>query len=178
MFTKHIIYLSGIALLLNAPLSMAETRWASSNNQYHQLALASSTTKATPSILSTEQQDANKHTAITFIEQLFNHANLNVIDEYIGSTYIQHNPQVADGIEGVRAFATSFLQKYPHHRVDIKRVLVDNDYVILHMQSTLEPNTRSSAIVDIFRFENGKIVEHWDVIQEVPKEAANNNTMF
>ena len=75
--------------------------------------------------------------------------------------------------------AVTFLkEKFPNSRSEIKRAWAEGDYVILHVHSVREPGQRGRAIVDIFRLENGKIVEHWDVIQDVPEKSANDNTMF
>jgi len=68
--------------------------------------------------------------------------------------------------------------KFPNNRSEIKRIFADGDYVILHVHAVREPGARGNAIVDIFKLENGKIVEHWDVRQEIPEQAANANTMF
>ncbi len=73
----------------------------------------------------------------------------------------------------------SFLrEKFPALRSEIKRAFAEGDYVILHVHSVREPGQRGRAIVDIFRLEHGKIAEHWDVIQDVPEKAANQNGMF
>ena len=84
----------------------------------------------------------------------------------------------ADGIEGFKAFIAMRKEKTPHARSEIKRAFADGDFVILHVESHREPGDRGVAIVDIFRLENGKIVEHWDVIQPIPEKSANSNGMF
>ncbi|BBC35043.1 hypothetical protein SGFS_063370 [Streptomyces graminofaciens] len=68
--------------------------------------------------------------------------------------------------------------EYPELKFDFKRVIGENDLVVLHYRRTLSATDRGTAVMDIFRFENGKIVEHWDVIQDVPETSANDNTMF
>jgi predicted SnoaL-like aldol condensation-catalyzing enzyme len=76
-------------------------------------------------------------------------------------------------------FEVGFLrEKFPQSRSEIKRVWAEGDYVILHVHAVRIPGTRGSAIVDVFKLENGKVVEHWDVIQEIPEKAANTNGMF
>ena len=95
-----------------------------------------------------------------------------------GPRYTQHNPNAADGPEGLKAFLGFLREKFPSSKSEIKRVFAEGDYVILHVHAIREPGQRGSAIVDIFKLENGKIVEHWDVVQPVPETAANNNTMF
>jgi predicted SnoaL-like aldol condensation-catalyzing enzyme len=95
-----------------------------------------------------------------------------------GPHYVQHNPRAADGIEGFKAFIGFLKAKFPNYHSEIKKVFADGDYVILHVHNVPAPGQRGAAIVDIFRLENGKVVEHWDVRQEIPEKSANNNTMF
>jgi predicted SnoaL-like aldol condensation-catalyzing enzyme len=103
----------------------------------------------------------------------------NAFRSYAGPTYRQHNPLIEDGMEGVRKFVAWIVAAHPDAHAEIKRVFADGDYVILHSHwHGLSDNPRGEAVVDIFRLENGKLVEHWDVIQSIPETAANNNTMF
>ena len=95
---------------------------------------------------------------------------------YVGPVYIQHNPRAPDGAEAAVRFLTQVTT--PDSISEIKRVVAENDLVVLHVHSRSNAQDRGRAIVDIFRVENGKIVEHWDVIQPVPEQAANINTMF
>ena len=95
-----------------------------------------------------------------------------------GPRYTQHNPNAADGPEGLKAFLGFLREKFPQSKSEIKRVFAEGDYVILHVHAVREPGTRGRAIIDIFRLENGKIVEHWDVAQDIPEKAANANGMF
>jgi predicted SnoaL-like aldol condensation-catalyzing enzyme len=98
---------------------------------------------------------------------------------YAGACYRQHNPLIEDGMEGVRKFVGWISSTRPDAHGDIKRVFSDGDYVILHSHwHGLSDNPGGEAVVDIFRLENGKMVEHWDVIQPIPETAANGNTMF
>jgi predicted SnoaL-like aldol condensation-catalyzing enzyme len=91
----------------------------------------------------------------------------------------RHRPD-AYGLLAVsfRKFIGFLREKFPNSHSDIKRSFVDGDYVILHVHAVREPGTRGNAIVDIFKLENGKIVEHWDVVQAIPETPANSNTMF
>jgi predicted SnoaL-like aldol condensation-catalyzing enzyme len=98
--------------------------------------------------------------------------------KHLGPYYRQHNPGAADGAEAYIAFMKWLKQTYPDLHVDTKRIIAEGDYVVLHSHTTRKPGDRGMAVVDIFRLENGKIVEHWDVVQEVPEKSANNNTMF
>ena len=94
------------------------------------------------------------------------------------ASYIQHNPSAADGPEGLKGFIAFLKDKFPNNKSEIKRIFADGDYVIVHVHAVREPGTRGNAIIDIFRLENGKVVEHWDVVQPIPEKAANNNGMF
>ena len=100
------------------------------------------------------------------------------VAKYLGLHYRQHNPGAGDGPEPFIATVKRFVQILPELRMEPKRIIAEGDYVVLHSHLILKPGDRGSAVVDIFRLENGKIVEHWDVVQEVPETSANNNTMF
>jgi predicted SnoaL-like aldol condensation-catalyzing enzyme len=123
-------------------------------------------------------QEANKKTVLEFYEAGLNKKDFDAAAKFFGPHYIQHNPTAPDGIEGFKAFLGFLREKFPDSRSEIKRAFADGDYVILHVHSVREKGARGRAIVDIFRLENGKIVEHWDVAQEIPEKAANTNGMF
>jgi predicted SnoaL-like aldol condensation-catalyzing enzyme len=125
-----------------------------------------------------QQLEANKKNVVEFYNQALNEKNFDAASKYLGARYTQHNPVAADGPEGLKGFLGFLRDKFPHSRSEIKRVFAEGDYVILHVHSVREPGTRGRAIIDIFRLENGKIVEHWDVVQDVPEKAANSNGMF
>ena len=126
----------------------------------------------------TAQEEANKNVVVDFYEKAINQKDFEAASKHFGNRYVQHNPVAADGPEGLKAFLGFLKEKFPQSRSEIKRVFADGDYVILHVHAVREPGTRGSAIVDIFKLEGGKIVEHWDVIQPIPEKAANNNSMF
>jgi predicted SnoaL-like aldol condensation-catalyzing enzyme len=100
------------------------------------------------------------------------------VAKYLGPHYRQHNPGAADGPEPFIRFVKRFAQTYPDFRMESKRIIAEGNYVVLHSHMIRKPGDRGMAVVDIFRLENGKIVEHWDVVQEVPENPANDNTMF
>jgi predicted SnoaL-like aldol condensation-catalyzing enzyme len=100
------------------------------------------------------------------------------VAKYIGPNYRQHNPGSADGSESLIMTMKWFTQNFPELRMETKRIIAEGDYVVIHSHLILKPGDRGSAAVEIFRLENGKIVEHWDVAQEIPEKSANNNTMF
>ena len=122
--------------------------------------------------------EANKKIVLEFYEAALGKMDVEAAVKFFGPKYIQHNPTAPDGIEGFRGFIKFIKEKYPNRKSEIKRVMADGDLVILHVHSKSNHEDRGSAIIDIFRVENGKIVEHWDVIQAIPEKAAHGNTMF
>lgn len=98
--------------------------------------------------------------------------------EYLAPEYHQHNPGIPSGSAGLREQFTSFFQQFPQLIVERKRVIAEGDIVAIHAHYRLNPADRGQSVVDIFRVRNGKIVEHWDVVQAVPATSANDNTMF
>jgi len=124
------------------------------------------------------QMEANQQAAIDFYDKAINQKDFDAASKYLGSRYVQHNPNAADGPEGLKAFLGFLREKFPNYHSEIKRTFADGDYVILHVHNVPVPGARGRAIVDIFKFESGKIVEHWDVAQEIPEKPANNNGMF
>jgi len=124
------------------------------------------------------KQEANKKTVLAFYDAAINQKDFEAASKYLGAKYIQHNPTAQDGPEGLKGFIAFLKEKFPQQRNEFKHVYADGDYVIVHVHSVQVPGTRGRAIIDIFRLENGKVVEHWDVIQDVPEKANNNNGMF
>jgi len=124
------------------------------------------------------QQERDKKTVVDFYEKALNQKDYDAAAKYLGPRYTEHNPNAAAGPEGLRAFLGFLEEKFPDSRSEIKRVFAEGDHVILHVHAVREPGTRGNAIVDIFRLEDGKIVEHWDVVQPIPEKAANANGMF
>jgi len=123
--------------------------------------------------------ERNKKAVLDFYDKGLNQKDFAAASQHFGATYVQHNPVAADGPEGFRGFVEFLKSKFPQSRSEVKRVFAEGDYVILHVHAVREPGTRGAAIVDIFRLDaEGKIVEHWDVRQDVPEKAANSNTMF
>ncbi|MBR0824344.1 nuclear transport factor 2 family protein [Bradyrhizobium manausense] len=129
-------------------------------------------------IAASAQEEANRKTVLAFYEKGLNQKDADAALAHVGDRYVQHNPNAADGPDGFRKFIGFLREKFPNSHGEIKRSFVDGDYVILHVHAVREPGTRGNAIVDIFKLENGKIVEHWDVVQPIPENPANNNTMF
>jgi predicted SnoaL-like aldol condensation-catalyzing enzyme len=125
-----------------------------------------------------KQMEENKKTVAAFYDAALNQKDFDAASKYLGNRYTQHNPTAADGPEGLKAFLAFLKDKFPNNRSEIKRIFADGDYVIVHVHAVREPGTRGNAIVDIFKLENGKVVEHWDVVQPIPEKPANNNGMF
>lgn len=125
-----------------------------------------------------KQMEDNKKVVLELYEKAINQKDFEAASKLIGPRYVQHNPGAADGVEGLKAFIGFLRDKFPNYHSDIKRVFADGDYVILHVHNVPTPGARGNAIMDIFKLENGKVVEHWDVRQEIAEKPANTNTMF
>ena len=125
------------------------------------------------------QEQRNRQVVVDFYEQVFQRHQVEAaVKRHIGAEYIQHNPYVGDGAAPFVAYFVPYFQQHPQARSDIKRVIVQGDLVVLHVLSREQAQDRGTAVVDIFRVKDGKIVEHWDVQQAVPEAVANGNTMF
>jgi predicted SnoaL-like aldol condensation-catalyzing enzyme len=123
--------------------------------------------------------EQNKQIVIAFYGQLINEFDAEgAFARYGGETYTQHTPVIGDGREGVTKFISWLHSNYPESHMEIKRAFSDGDMVILHSRWVRSPGDRGDAVVDFFRVKDGKVVEHWDVIQPIPAAAENNNTMF
>ncbi|GGK85089.1 nuclear transport factor 2 family protein [Streptomyces flaveus] len=120
----------------------------------------------------------NKKLVTAYYDQVLVRKDLSGIDTYVAADYYQHNPDVENGPEGAKAGLGWFFQQFPQLTYTPKRVIAEGDLVAVHSHFVPAPGERGSAVVDIFRVRNGKIVEHWDVIQAVPETSANDNTMF
>ena len=124
-------------------------------------------------------EQANLEKAIYCMELLEIHLDLETAErECFAETYIQHSPHVPDGRDAVIAFFAERIEKYPLSEIDIKRGAANGDLVWLHLHSKPTPDSLGSAVIHIFRMEDGKFAEHWGVGQRVPGEAAHDNTMF
>lgn len=120
----------------------------------------------------------NKAVVVAFYNKALNDKDADAAIAMMGPTYTQHNARIADGKEGFRQFITAFKQKYPDSHSRIVRVFAEGDYVILHVHMVREPGSRGEAVMDIFRLADGKIVEHWDVLQQIPDNIPHANSMF
>jgi predicted SnoaL-like aldol condensation-catalyzing enzyme len=135
---------------------------------------------ATPAAYAADakQMEDNKKTIAAFYDAVLNQKDFEKASQYLGSRYTQHNPIAADGPDGLKGFVAFLKEKFPNNHSEIKRIFADGDYVIVHVHAVREPGTRGNAIIDIFKLENGKVVEHWDAVQPIPEKSANTNGMF
>jgi predicted SnoaL-like aldol condensation-catalyzing enzyme len=120
----------------------------------------------------------NKNNAIAFYKMAYEGNPKNAIDKYVGDEYIQHNPAVADGIQGFIDYFERMQEEYPDKSIEFVRCISEGNLVALHTHQTW-PGNDQYVTMDFFRFdENGKICEHWDSIQQIPRESANPNKMY
>lgn len=125
-------------------------------------------------------EEKNKATVLDFYDLAFNkHKPTEAAAKYIGDQYIQHNPFVPNGVAPFTEYFEGYFKENPESHVVIAHALADGDMVALHLNSKMNKADKGEAVVDLFRLKDGKIIEHWDVIQPVPTEkTASDNTMF
>lgn len=134
------------------------------------------TTEETSEVSPLEQ---NKEIAVGFLTMIFNdHKVAEAFEKYSTPNYIQHNPFAASGADAAINFLGPYLEQNPEARTEIKRVIAEGDLVAIHNNPKMNAEDRGRAVVDIFRIEQGRVVEHWDVVQDIPETSANENTMF
>lgn len=120
----------------------------------------------------------NKSNAIAFYKMAYLGNPKKAVDQYVGDDYIQHNPDVANGTQGFIDYFERMRLEYPEKSIEFVRSIAEGNLAALHTHQTW-PDNDQYITMDFFRFdENGKICEHWDAIQQIPKESANPNTMY
>lgn len=122
--------------------------------------------------------ESNKHTAIEFYRTAYLGDPSKAVDLFVGAEYIQHNPLVADGKQAFIDYFDEMEKDYPGKSIEFIRAVAEGDLVALHTHQTW-PGNEQYVTMDFFRFDEvGKIVEHWDSIQEVPNASKNGNSMY
>jgi predicted SnoaL-like aldol condensation-catalyzing enzyme len=122
--------------------------------------------------------ELNKKNAIAFYKMAYEGNPTKAVELYVGDTYIQHNPMVADGPQAFIDYFDRMQKEFPVKSIDFVRSVAEGDLVALHTHQVW-PDNDEYITMDFFRCdENGKIVEHWDSIQQIPKTSSNNNTMY
>ncbi|UII69637.1 ester cyclase [Pseudomonas sp. HN11] len=124
-------------------------------------------------------QEKNKEVVVAFYKEAHFDGDVDgAIARYVGNTYLQHTPGAADGIEGLREYINAFLKAFPNAKGDIRRVIAEDDIVVVHAHWTGLISPNGDVGVDIFRVKDGKLLEHWDVIAPIPDTSKNQNTMY
>jgi predicted SnoaL-like aldol condensation-catalyzing enzyme len=129
----------------------------------------------------TEEKRSARDLVVAFYETALNEKDAEKAKAFLGDTYIQHNPMIPDGPEAFLRFVRFRAENFPKSQSEIKQVIAEGDLVVLHLHSVLVPGTPGRHIVDIFRVEDDKVVEHWDVIQNIPEALfppLNDNGLF
>ena len=122
--------------------------------------------------------EENKKNAIAFYNTAYLGIPKKAVEQYCGDDYIQHNPDVANGTQGFIDYFERVQREYPKKSIDFVRSIAEGNLVALHTHQ-IWPGNDEYITMDFFRFdENGKICEHWDAIQQIPKASANPNTMY
>lgn len=142
------------------------------------LALAAAIPQAGAQSARTAAETANLAAVTAFYNTALNEKDADKAVGYLGEKYVQHNPVAKDGPEGLRGFIGFLKTQFPNNRSEIRHSYVDGDTVVLHVLTKRTPEARGSAVIDVFRLERGKIVEHWDVQQEIPEKTASGNPML
>jgi predicted SnoaL-like aldol condensation-catalyzing enzyme len=121
---------------------------------------------------------ANREIVLDFLEKAINQTAFENAQVHFGPRYVQHNPMIGDGVEGIRKHMVGLREQFPQLRAEVKRVVAEGDLVVAHVHAMRTPADPGVAIVDIFRLKAGKLVEHWEVRQPVPDTALHGNGMF
>jgi predicted SnoaL-like aldol condensation-catalyzing enzyme len=126
----------------------------------------------------TKQEEKNLKAVLDFYDVVINGQQYSRVYEFVDKNYIQHKPEVEDGPEGLLDFVRWIYSQSPQHKARIIRSFVDGDYVILHVHVINGAEAKDIAVIDIFRVEDGMLMEHWDVASPVPLNAKNDNGVF
>ena len=169
--TTMSLVVSAILILLfascNSQVGNVSVLKASNDSLTKQISLYADTLKL---------QEFNKKLVADFYQQLFGDKDISAIDKYIGDVYIQHNPGLKDGKEALKQGAVLWFKGAPKEKINIQHIGADGKFVYIHTKAGR--GSKIVSVLDIFRLENGKITEHWDIIQEVPAKTENPHPMF
>lgn len=122
---------------------------------------------------------ANKTLVRDYMTMLFGDKQVaTAVERYAAKDIVQHNPNLGDGADAVVEFLGTLVKDNPRFSYDIKRLIAEDDMVVVHAHVKFSPEDRGAPVVDIFRLADGKVAEHWDVLQPIPEQSANDNTMF
>ena len=131
-----------------------------------------------PAVSEQARLERNKKLVIAFYQKLIGDKDAAGARRFMGEPYLQHSPYARDGFEGVAEFVQSFKAMAPNHRYEIKKVIAEGDFVVLHLHGISGMHPHGEQVVDFFRLKDGKVVEHWDVIQAIPENSENPNGIF
>jgi predicted SnoaL-like aldol condensation-catalyzing enzyme len=182
MLILQIFLILTLTTVITTFLSPVYSQGASNNASDNKLQDNSTNTTVTSAAVQNNQDKSKKEISNekivrNFYNDVFIAKNASAAINYLEPNYIQHNPNVPTGREALINVFTKIFQQNPNFNTQIQRIYTDGDHVIVHSFSLSKSS--SNAIVDIYRInDNGKIAEHWDVIQPIPTKPANNNTMF
>jgi len=124
-----------------------------------------------------KQEEKNKQLVSTAYQRIFGELDTTAVDEFMSKDFLQHNPTIADGQEGVKALVKMLIsQGVPKQKIEFKHIIAEGDIVILHSRYGMAG--KEWRFIDIYRVANDKIVEHWDAMMQMPEQRANNNPMF
>jgi predicted SnoaL-like aldol condensation-catalyzing enzyme len=125
-----------------------------------------------------QREEANRQLILAVYEHVLKPLDSSRVDDFFAPGYIQHNPMAETGAAGLKQFLDWARSTSPGATHEVKRMLVDGDFVVAHVHVVINPGERGNAVIDIFRIENGRVAEHWDAAQPVPASSANRNGMF
>ena len=121
---------------------------------------------------------ANNEARVKVFYDSLNRDDFGAASQVVDPRYRHHNPAGSGGVDELKAFFDFLKTKHPHAHFAIKRIISENNYIVVHLHAVLDPGSKGSAIVDIFKMENGRIVEHWDVRQDIPENVADADALF
>ncbi|QDC02680.1 nuclear transport factor 2 family protein [Mesorhizobium sp. 8] len=133
---------------------------------------------SSPAAVQKSTLEANKEIVLDFIRKAVNEGDIEAASVHFGEQYIQHNPNIADGADGFKAYVQQLRASFPFVRGEVKRIFAEGDFVMVHMHAKREPAEEGLAIVDIFRLDAGRLVEHWEVRQPIEQSKLHANSMI